>query len=75
MGPNALPGLRSLCSVNEGCGSRSQAAIDTATTHYEQLLESLRQQTQERNVNLQPHVLVGHPADQLLKAALMVRVR
>jgi nucleotide-binding universal stress UspA family protein len=47
----------------------TQAAIETATAHYEQLFESLRRQAQERNVNLQTHVLVGHPADQILKSA------
>lgn len=47
----------------------TQAAIETATAHYETLFESLRRQAQERNVNLQTHVLVGHPADQILKSA------
>ena len=47
----------------------TQAAIDVATAHYEKLFESLRRQAQERNVNLQTHVLVGHPADQILKSA------
>jgi Kef-type K+ transport system membrane component KefB len=37
--------------------------------YYEQLFASLRRQAQERNVNLQTHVLVGHPADQILKPA------
>lgn len=47
----------------------TQAAIETATVHYEKLFESLRRQAQERNVTLQTHVLVGHPADQILKTA------
>jgi nucleotide-binding universal stress UspA family protein len=47
----------------------TQAAIESATAHYEQLFESLRRQAQERNVNLQTHILVGHPADQILKSA------
>jgi nucleotide-binding universal stress UspA family protein len=47
----------------------TQAAIEAATSHYEKLFESLRRQAQERNVTLQTHVLVGHPADQILKSA------
>ena len=37
------------------------------TAHYERLFESLRRQAQERNVKMKTHVLVGHPADQILK--------
>lgn len=40
-----------------------------ATRHYERLFESLRRQAQERNMTLQTYVLVGHPADQILKTA------
>jgi nucleotide-binding universal stress UspA family protein len=47
----------------------TQAAIELATTHYEKLFESLRRQARERNVTLDTHVLVGHPADQILKTA------
>jgi nucleotide-binding universal stress UspA family protein len=47
----------------------TQAAIELATRHYEKLFESLRRQAQERNVNLTTHVLVGHPADQILETA------
>jgi nucleotide-binding universal stress UspA family protein len=47
----------------------TQAAIEMATRHYERLFESLRRQAQERNVTLQTYVLVGHPADQILKTA------
>jgi nucleotide-binding universal stress UspA family protein len=47
----------------------TQAAIELATRHHEDLFESLRRQAQERNVTLDTHVLVGHPADQILKAA------
>ena len=47
----------------------TQAAIESATAHYEKLFESLRRQAQERKVELRTHVLVGHPADQILKWA------
>jgi len=47
----------------------TQAAIESATAHYEKLFESLRRQAQELQVELHTHVLVGHPADQILKWA------
>ena len=47
----------------------TQASIELATRHYEELFENLRRQAQERNVTFETHVLVGHPADQILKAA------
>lgn len=47
----------------------TQAAIESATHHYEELFANLKRQAQERNVKLETHVLVGHPADQILKAA------
>ena len=47
----------------------TQAAIELATRHYEELFDGLRRQAQERNVTLETHVLIGHPADQILKAA------
>ena len=47
----------------------TQAAIELATRHYEELFQSLRRQAQEWNVAFETHVLVGHPADQILKAA------
>ena len=47
----------------------TQAAIEAATAHYENLFESLRRQAEERQVELRTHVLVGHPADQILKTA------
>lgn len=47
----------------------TQASIELATRHYEDLFENLRRQAQERHVTLETQVLVGHPADQILKAA------
>jgi nucleotide-binding universal stress UspA family protein len=46
----------------------TQAIIELPTRHYEELFEGLRRQAQERHVTLETHVLVGHPADQILKA-------
>jgi nucleotide-binding universal stress UspA family protein len=47
----------------------TQAAIELATRQYEEVFQSLRRQAQERHVILETYVLVGHPADQILKAA------
>lgn len=47
----------------------TQGAIEAATSHYETLFTSLRRQAQERQVTLDTHILVGHPADQILKTA------
>jgi len=47
----------------------TQAAIESATSHYETLFASLRRRAQERDVDLHTHVLVGHAADQILKTA------
>lgn len=47
----------------------TQAAIEAATSQYEALFARLRRRAEERGVTLRSHVLVGHPADQILKAA------
>ena len=47
----------------------TQASIELATRHYEELFANLKRQAQERNVEMETHVLVGHPADQILKTA------
>ena len=47
----------------------TQAAIELATRHYEELFYGLRRQAQERHVTLETYMLDGHPADQILEAA------
>lgn len=47
----------------------AEAAIETATRHYEKLFGNLRRRAEERGVRLEAEVLVGHPADQILKVA------
>lgn len=47
----------------------TQAAVEAATRHYEDLFVNLRRRAEERGVALAADVLVGHPADQVLKAA------
>jgi nucleotide-binding universal stress UspA family protein len=45
------------------------AIIDSATQHYEELFKVLREKARGRNLEIKTEVLVGHPADQLVKYA------
>lgn len=46
-----------------------QAAIEAASSHYETLFEMLRRDAQQRQITVEPSVKIGHPAEQILKAA------
>ncbi|BCB96233.1 universal stress protein [Dissulfurispira thermophila] len=45
------------------------AIIDSATEHYEELFKKLRERAKERNLEIKTEVVVGHPADQIVKYA------
>ncbi|OIP61291.1 MAG: universal stress protein [Nitrospirae bacterium CG_4_9_14_3_um_filter_53_35] len=45
------------------------AIIDSATQHYEGLFEKLREKAKERNLEIKTEVVVGHPADQIVRYA------
>ena len=45
------------------------AIIDSATEHYEKLFKGLREKAQEKNLKIKAEVVVGHPADQIIKYA------
>jgi nucleotide-binding universal stress UspA family protein len=47
----------------------AEATIESATQHYEELFANLRRRAEARNLAVETQVLVGHPADQILKAA------
>lgn len=47
----------------------TQATLDAATRHYEEIYEGLRRRADERKVFVETRVLVGHPAEQILKLA------
>ncbi len=47
----------------------TEAAVESATRHYEDIHENLRRQAGERDVPLDTRVLVGHPAEQILHLA------
>jgi nucleotide-binding universal stress UspA family protein len=45
------------------------AIIDSATEHYEELFRGLKEKAQKKNVEIRTEVVVGHPADQIIKYA------
>jgi len=47
----------------------TEAALDSATRHYEEVFEGLRRRAKERGVELESRVRVGHAAEQILHLA------
>ena len=47
----------------------TEAVLDAATQHYEEVFEGLRHRAKERGVDLESRVLVGHAAEQILRLA------
>ena len=47
----------------------TEAVLESATQHYEEVFEGLRRQAQARGGDLESRVLVGHAADQILRLA------
>jgi nucleotide-binding universal stress UspA family protein len=45
------------------------AVIDSATQHYEELFRELKEKAKERNIEIKTELIVGHPADQLVRYA------
>lgn len=45
------------------------AVIDSATQHYEELFIGLKEKARERNIEVKTEVVVGHPADQIVRYA------
>lgn len=45
------------------------AIIDRATQHYENLFKGLKERAEERNIEIRTEVVVGHPADQIVRYA------
>lgn len=45
------------------------AIIDSATQHYEELFKELKDKAKERNIEIKTEVVVGHPADQIVRYA------
>jgi nucleotide-binding universal stress UspA family protein len=47
----------------------TEAVLESATQHYEELFEGLRRRARERGVEMATRVLVGHAAEQILRLA------
>jgi nucleotide-binding universal stress UspA family protein len=47
----------------------TEAVLDAASRHYEELFEGLRRRAQARGVDLETRILVGHAAEQILRLA------
>lgn len=45
------------------------AIIDSATLHYEELFKKLREKAKANNIEIKTEIIVGHPADQIIKYA------
>jgi nucleotide-binding universal stress UspA family protein len=45
------------------------AIIDSATQHYEELFKKLREKAKANNIEIKTEIIVGHPADQIIKYA------
>jgi len=46
-----------------------EAIIDTATQHYEELFKGLKEKAKEKNIEIETEVVIGHPADQIIRYA------
>ena len=47
----------------------TEAALDAATRHNEELFEGMQRRAQARGIDLETRVLVGHAAEQILRLA------
>jgi nucleotide-binding universal stress UspA family protein len=45
------------------------AVIDSATEHYEELFRGLRERAKAQNIDIKTGVVIGHPADQIVRYA------
>ena len=45
------------------------AIIESATQHYEELFKGLREKAKAEGVEIKTDIVVGHPADQIIKYA------
>jgi nucleotide-binding universal stress UspA family protein len=45
------------------------AVIDAATEHYKQLFVDLKEKAKQKNIEIKTEIVVGHPADQIVRYA------
>jgi nucleotide-binding universal stress UspA family protein len=75
----ALSGARlaivSVATLPEPPGSvETRATLEAATEHYEAIFETLRRRAEERGLTLETRILVGHPAEQIIRLAAETHV-
>jgi nucleotide-binding universal stress UspA family protein len=52
----------------------TKATIEAATEHYEATFEMLRRRAEDRHLTLETRILVGHPAEQIIRLAAETHV-
>ena len=75
----ALAGARlavvSVATLPEPPGEvETKAALESATEHYESAYENLRRRAEDRGLTLETRILVGHPAEQIIRLAASTHV-
>jgi nucleotide-binding universal stress UspA family protein len=75
----ALAGARlavvSVATLPEPPGEvETKAALESATEHYEAAYENLRRRAEDRGLTLETRILVGHPAEQIIRLAASTHV-
>jgi len=75
----ALAGARlavvSVATLPEPPGEvETKAALESATEHYEAAYENLRRRAEGRGLTLETRILVGHPAEQIIRLAASTQV-
>ena len=71
---HARLGIVAVATLSEPPGAvETRAAIETATQHYEDVFENLRRRADSLGVVLETRILVGHPAEQIIRLAADTR--
>ena len=68
-------GVVSVATLPEPPGEvETQATLESATEHYEAAYENLRRRAEDRGLTLETRILVGHPAEQIIRLAASTQV-
>lgn len=68
-------GIVAVATLPEPPGSvETRATIEAATQHYEEVFEHLRHRAESVGVALETRILVGHPAEQIIRLAADTKV-
>ena len=68
-------GVVSVATLPEPPGEvETQATLESATEHYEAAYENLRRRAEGRGLTLETRILVGHPAEQIIRLAASTQV-